>query len=402
MGKLVPRVKIRSLMIAVALVAALFGAMVGYVRSRRTNRISILAARAVISPPDPDVKSLMFSDDGSFIAAAGPQAGIQLWHTSTTWPMTSIPEPRRAFSQMAFSSDGRWMVVTDAGSEVPSVRQSVLRCLELNHGLLPLPDMGSTQQRLRVADSRLYAGFALAFSPDGRWIASGGLNSIEIRERATLRASKSLRGNFAIPRLLAYARNGQLLAVGDNNGAVAMFDLDTGAQRFVRNATTQPVSDPNAGQTGHSLGITSLALCRSDTRLISLGGDNQLKVWDTATGALLTQIRVGALSGWADSRSVLAVTADEKRVVTASKSADLAIWDLDTVAALRKSVLPPLPPNYYVTELALSRNGASLAAVINDGGQNSRIVLWNTRDLFAASNQAVSPIVSPTSSASAP
>ena len=227
MGKLAPRVKIRSLMIAVALVAALFGAMVGYVRSRRTNRISITAARAVISSPDPDVKSLIFSDDGSFLAAAGPQAGIQLWHTSTTWPMTSIPELRRAFSRMAFSSDGRWMVVTDAGSEVPSVRQSVLRCLELNHGLLPLPDMVSTQQRLQVADSRHYAGFALAFSPDGRWIASGGLNSIEIRERATLRTSKSLRGNFAIPRLLAYARNGQLLAVGDNNGAVAMFDLDT-------------------------------------------------------------------------------------------------------------------------------------------------------------------------------
>ena len=125
-------------------------------------------------------------------------------------------------------------------------------------------------------------------------------------------------------------------------------------------------------------------------------------MWDTATGALLAQIRVGALSGWSDSRSILAVTADEKRVVTASKSADLAIWDLDTGTALRKSVLPHLPPNYYVTELALSRNGESLAAVINDGGQNSRIVLWHTRDLFDASNQAVSPIVSPTSSASAP
>ena len=54
--------------------------------------------RLSFTPPEPEVRSLIFSDDGSFLAAAGEQGSIQLWHTSTTWTMANVPNPNRAVS----------------------------------------------------------------------------------------------------------------------------------------------------------------------------------------------------------------------------------------------------------------------------------------------------------------
>lgn len=83
------RVTIRRLMVAVAIVAIAGGTTVAYVRSGRRHDLSITAARAVYTANEPDVSSLIFSDDGTILAAAGSRGSIQLWHTSTTWAMAS-------------------------------------------------------------------------------------------------------------------------------------------------------------------------------------------------------------------------------------------------------------------------------------------------------------------------
>ena len=87
-------------------------------------------------------------------------------------------------------------------------------------------------------------------------------------------------------------------------------------------------------------------------------------------------------------RSVLTVTPDEKSIVTASKTGELRLWDLDTGQPLSKGTIPPLPQNHYLQELAISRNGRSLAAAITAAGQESRIILWDIRDLFAVPPQS--------------
>jgi hypothetical protein len=107
MRKLRVRITVRFLMLLVAIVAILASAAVTYVRTHRTHDISIAAARAVYTAIEPEVKSLMFSDDARILAAAGAQGSIQLWHTNTTWPVASRPVSRRVFRKMAISPDAR-------------------------------------------------------------------------------------------------------------------------------------------------------------------------------------------------------------------------------------------------------------------------------------------------------
>ena len=71
MKKLRFEITVRVMMLVVAIVAILTSAAVTYVRTHRTHDISIAAARAVYTAIEPEVKSLMFSDDGSILAAAG-------------------------------------------------------------------------------------------------------------------------------------------------------------------------------------------------------------------------------------------------------------------------------------------------------------------------------------------
>jgi WD40 repeat protein len=376
---------IRTLMIGVAVFAVLFSAAVDYVVRHRTFDLAIPGSRAVYRGTETETKSLTFSGDGSVLAAAGARGSIQLWHTNTTWPLADSRASGRVFFGMAISPDGQWMSVADAGEEQPNVRQSVLRLFRLNHGLLPLADAGSIQVRSDVDDSRLYSGRALAFSPDGQWLASGGLNTIEIRDRSTLRLANTLRGAFAIPALLVYSKDGQSLAVGSSDGAVALLDARDGAQKFVRGAISGSARNVNPGISGHGGVVTSLVFCRSETRLISLGTDNEIKVWDAGTGALLTQMRNGDRSGWGDRSSVIAVTPGENHLISASMTLDLRLWDLDTGELVNSGVIPPLPPDYYFSKLAISPDGSMLAAAIIAPNQDSRIILWDIQTIFRIS-----------------
>jgi WD40 repeat protein len=387
-------------MAIVALLAIVCLAAREYDRSHRSYAIAVPGARAVYTPTEQDVKSLMFSDNGNVLAAAGAHGSIQTWRTATTWEITRLPVSERQLTRMAISPDGRWLAVTDSGDEAPAVRRSVLRLFRLNHGVIPLAEMGSIEEATAVADSRLYSGTSLAFSPDGLRIASGAFRTIEIRDRSSLQVVQSLSGQFQIATLLRFSDDGSFLAVGDNQGAIVVFDLRNGKPTFVRNATLYPTRTENAGLFGHYQGIRSMVFTHDAASLISLGGDNHLKVWDIQKDSLISHFRIGELSGWADRSSVLALTADEKYILTASKTGELGLWNLASGQKRISGTIPPLPTDYYLWELAMSRDGKSLAALI--GKQNQfpipRIALWETSDLFASSLQAPpSPDASPAS-----
>ncbi len=376
------RLTIRALMIVVAGIAALCCGAVDYINRHRSKSVEFPQARAVYTGKEPDPKSLMFSADGSVLAAAGAQGSIQLWNTKTTWPIAETPDPGREFYQLAISPDGRWLSAADAGAGQPNARRSALRLFRLNHGLLPLADAGSIQFQLDVTDQRIYAGRALAFSPDGDSLATGGLKSVEIRERSTLRIAKSLRGDFMVPVVIVYSRDGHSLALGDINGAVALFDIRAGAQKRVRAGIDGSVGNVDPGTYGHAGATRALIFCRGDTRLISLGIDNEIKVWDTGTGQMCAKMTNGDPSGWSNRSSVFAITTGEKSIVTASRSMELRLWDLDTGQLLNTGAIPPIPPNRYLEKLAISNDGSMLAAAITAPNRDSIIILWNVADLF--------------------
>jgi WD40 repeat protein len=247
--------------------------------------------------------------------------------------------------------------------------------------------MGTIDVVTEVPASKTFAGPGIAFAPDGSSLATSGYHTVEIRQRSTLRLLRTLRGGFNIPHRLAYSPDGKLLAVGSDGGSVALFDLEDGAERFIRSDIRGPITPENTGQTGHYRGVDSLVFCQRGRRLISMGGDSQIKIWDTTTGELVNYMQNGQLT---DRGGALAVIAAGKRMVTASKTGVVRLWDLKTGQVLNTVVLQrgPSTQQYYhwLWELAISPDARTLAAtpLVDDGSassQNYRVILWDISKL---------------------
>jgi WD40 repeat protein len=81
---------------------------------------------------------------------------------------------------------------------------------------------------------------------------------------------------------------------------------------------------------GHSDDVHDVAVTADGKRAVSASRDTTLKVWDLDSG-----IALRTLEGHSNSVVGVAVTADGKRAVSASRDTTLKVWDLDSGVALR-------------------------------------------------------------------
>jgi WD40 repeat protein len=76
---------------------------------------------------------------------------------------------------------------------------------------------------------------------------------------------------------------------------------------------------------GHSSSINSIAITSDNSKIVSGGGDNMIKVWDMDTGKLLN-----TLNGHSDSVRSVSITSDNSKIVSGSWDKTIKIWDLNT------------------------------------------------------------------------
>ncbi|GAB4477222.1 MAG: hypothetical protein Kow00124_20150 [Anaerolineae bacterium] len=131
---------------------------------------------------------------------------------------------------------------------------------------------------------------AIAAGPDGRLMASafGGGPDVILWETATGDEVTTLLGHTAPVRALAFSLDGRLLASGGDDGMVVVWDVATGED-------LQNLS-------GHPVGLSALAFSADGTLLASGSIDGTVVIWSLETGGPLQIIgpppidaRVGAL-----------------------------------------------------------------------------------------------------------
>src|SRR5262249_7528066 len=132
---------------------------------------------------------------------------------------------------------------------------------------------------------------ALAFSPDGRWLASAGWDRVvKVWEVATGREAMTLTTERSGFDYVTFSPDGRTLAAS-SAGDIMLWDGETG--RLLRTL---------AGSTALVGGLT---FNRDGRTLVSAGGDGAARVWDPATGELLA-----TLYSFADDPDWLVVTPD--------------------------------------------------------------------------------------------
>lgn len=235
---------------------------------------------------------------------------------------------------------------------------------------------------------------AVAISPDGQTVASGGLDkTIRLWNRATGEQIKTLTGHSKPVNCLTISPDNQLLVSCSDDDTVKVWELATGKLVKTLLGHTRDVNSVVISTNGQILAsgsedrtvilwklpsgeawrtfqglagmIRSIALSPDGQTLASGGLDNQIKLWSLKTG---TQIRTFA-KGHYSSVNAVVIAPDNKTLVSGSKDKTIKVWDMDKGDTLR--VLAGHTDS--VNAIALAPNGKLLAS----GSSDTTIRLWN-------------------------
>jgi WD40 repeat protein len=245
---------------------------------------------------------------------------------------------------------------------------------------------------------------ALAFSPEGKTLASGSADgTVTLWDVPTRRERAAPAGHADIITGLAFSPDGKTLASSSWDGTVRLWEAATGRQRAALTGSAWGVTDVAFGGDNQTLAwanvggtvtlwdipaaresatlrpaLAPIAFSPDGKTLASETGDGAVELWDIAAGkvgALLRAERVGRVSS-------LGFTADGKTLVTGHPGA-VQVWDV--AAAKRRAVFQVAEARS--TFVAVTADGRILAVW---GGDRRRA--GSLRLLDAASGKELSRV----------
>jgi WD40 repeat protein len=202
------------------------------------------------------------------------------------------------------------------------------------------------------------AGFGVAFTPDGRRLATATRSgAIELREDPA-GAARTLNGHDGPAHGLAFHPDGRRLVSSGADGSLRVWDSDAG-----RMILKIPAHDGGAWDAEFS---------PDGRRIASAGADGTVKLWDATSGAAIR-----SLAGHRDRVWDVAFSPDGRRLASASRDGTVRLWEPDTGRTVRTLVSRS---GFPVQALAFHPDGRRLAA----GGSGGIVTVWDLRTGTAA------------------
>jgi WD40 repeat protein len=202
---------------------------------------------------------------------------------------------------------------------------------------------------------------SLAFSPDGKLLASAGRSAtIQLWDPTTgQQVHRGGDGNAMWVEAVAFSPNGKTVAAAGRDGAIVLWEAGTG--KFIRRiAGPAPKAKPGALFNDK---VWSLAFSPDGKTLASGSGDTCIYLWDPATGK-----QIGRLDGHKHWVRAVAFSPDSKTLVSGSQDKTVRLWDLAT-----KQPIHQLGGQGAIRSVGFSSDGKILAAQ-----SEHAILLWDT------------------------
>ncbi|OHB75711.1 MAG: hypothetical protein A2W31_09875 [Planctomycetes bacterium RBG_16_64_10] len=199
---------------------------------------------------------------------------------------------------------------------------------------------------------QLQGSFArhVAFSPDGKWLASAGDNElVRLWDAATGSEVRQFRGHASYVSTVAFSPDGQRLVTASGDETVKVWDLENG----------------NCWQTlrGHSSAVTAAVFSPDGMKIASAGRDAALCIWNVEQGTNEFQ-----LAGHTAAVVSLDWDPGGDRLVSAGEDGTVRIWDL-----AKRRVESTLEVTGRVLTVACSPDGVHIAGA----GEDAVVRVWH-------------------------
>jgi WD40 repeat protein len=199
---------------------------------------------------------------------------------------------------------------------------------------------------------------SVAFCPDGCWIASGSDDkTVALWEPASGIELVSMTGHEWPVTSVAFSPDGGRVASGSVDGTVRVWDTTTGAQLAVL--------------LGHQHLINSVCYSPDGTRIVSGSLDNVVRVCDATSGFQLAVLR-----GHKNSVNSVSYSPDGTRIVSGSADKTVRVWDAGSGDELARLT----GHEDSVSSVAFSSDGGQIAS----GSEDKTVRVWDVagnRDL---------------------
>jgi WD40 repeat protein len=193
--------------------------------------------------------------------------------------------------------------------------------------------------------------WAVAFSPDGKMVASGsGDETVRLWDAATSTERRALKGHSDSVWAVAFSPDGKMVASGSGDKTVRLWDAATGTERRALK--------------GHSGWVWAVAFSPDGKMVASGSGDKTVRLWDAATGTERRALK--GHSGWV---WAVAFSPDGKMVASGSGDGTVRLWDAATGTERRALK----GHSGWVRAVAFSPDGKMVASGSDDG----TVRLWD-------------------------
>jgi WD40 repeat protein/serine/threonine protein kinase len=297
------------------------------------------------TPHNDRVRSVAFSPDGRWLASGGHSAEVKVCDPATGRVSVAFNGDTVVVFCVAWSPDGRWVAAAGADRHRHTVKVWDVQNPRLPAFALPTGEDFSPTY------------FAVAFSPDGNYLVTGGgLGDVRVWDAGTGQPIVRLGAHDREIRGVVFSPDGKYLATASNDGCVKLWDakhlnqkqqarrefrarvagpglsvafspdgrrLATGGER-----NTVKIWDLQTGKEaqtlwGHSAEVYSVAFSPDGRWVASGGEDSTVRVWDSQTGTLIRTLR-----GHTGLVSSVAFSPDGRRLVSGSRDFTVKVWDL--------------------------------------------------------------------------
>lgn len=285
------------------------------------------------------IHALDLGPAGRLLATGADDGIVQLWSLDDGSEVARLDhgDPVQA---VAFSPDGRWLASIDEGGGFCLLDTRVTGAYEYGAA-------GEGELRCRGTGG---TGLALAWSADSERIATTVENAAlvwDLRSEEPLFRLEHVAGNvpawqFTFVDVVAFSPDGRLIATGGRDFTARVWDTSAGRE-MVRLTHAGPV--------------TAVGFTNDSRTVISASEDGTVRVWDARSGAerLRASHAFGATS--------FALDAAGHRLVTGARDGTIRTWELTGGDEVLR-----FPHGAALRALAASPDGSRFAVVDDDSG----------------------------------